>query len=129
MSVIRIDRMPTTTDLHADTSPDTRYSVNANSEYAPELVEGGLRTDLKPLLITQPEGVSFTFEDDGETVNWQKWRFRVSFDVREGIILRNVTYDGRVLFYRMALSEMTVPYGDPRAPRRSIYFPLLHIHR
>ena len=25
-------------------------------------------------------------------------------------------YDGRPLFYRMALSDMTVPYADPRRP-------------
>lgn len=39
------------------------------------------------------------------------------------MILRNVVYDGRPLFYRMALSEMTVPYGDPRSPvhRKSAY--------
>lgn len=32
------------------------------------------------------------------------------------MILRNVKYDGRPIFYRVALSEMTVPYGDPRPP-------------
>lgn len=32
------------------------------------------------------------------------------------LILNQVTYDGRDVFYRVALSEMNVPYGDPRAP-------------
>lgn len=27
-----------------------------------------------------------------------------------------VRYDGRSLFYRLALSDMNIPYGDPRAP-------------
>jgi hypothetical protein len=79
------------------------------------------------LANSQPEGVSFTVAKDGETIEWQKWKFRVNFDVREGIVLRNVCYDGRPLFYRMALSEMTVPYGDPRAPREFLH-PLFVIH-
>ena len=66
----------------------------------------------------QPEGVSFKITD-GEIIEWQKWRFVLNFDVREGIVLRNVCYDNRSIFYRLALSEMTVPYGDPRAPRES----------
>lgn len=60
---------------------------------------------------SQPQGVSFDVGADGETISWQKWRFRCCFDVREGMVLRNVTYDGRPVFYRMALSEMMVPYG------------------
>ena len=35
---------------------------------------------------------------------------------REGLTLHDITYDGRSLFYRLALSEMFVPYGDSRAP-------------
>ncbi|KAM0756094.1 primary amine oxidase [Meredithblackwellia eburnea MCA 4105] len=121
--VIRVDRMPTTTAVIAPTDPNTKYQVNEDSEYAPDLIEGGLRKDLKPLHISQPEGVSFRIGADGESYYWQKWSFRVCFDVREGIILRNVVYDGRPVFYRIALSEMTVPYGDPRAPvhRKSAY--------
>lgn len=52
MKVIRIDRMPTGTDLLADESEDTRYQVNPDSEYAADLIEGGVRTDLKPLHIS-----------------------------------------------------------------------------
>jgi Cu2+-containing amine oxidase len=65
--------------------------------------------------------VSFTVE--GERVRWQKWDFTLNFDLREGMILRNVMYDGRPIFYRMSASEMTVPYGDPRSPvhRKSAY--------
>ena len=33
---------------------------------------------------------------------------------REGPTLHDVTYDGRSIFYRLSLSEMHVPYADPR---------------
>ncbi|AHY48354.1 Cu2+-containing amine oxidase (plasmid) [Rubrobacter radiotolerans] len=75
-----------------------------------------MRSDLKPLEITQPEGVSF--EIDGHEVRWQKWSFRIGFTPREGLVLYTVGYrdKGRVrpVLYRASLSEMVVPYGDPR---------------
>lgn len=84
------------------------------SEYLPELNGIPPRPDLKPLHITQPEGVSF--QTDGNKVEWQKWRFRLGFNAREGPVIHDVTYDGRRVFYRLSLSEMHVPYGDPRPP-------------
>jgi len=36
---------------------------------------------------------------------------------REGPTLHDVTYDGRSIFYRLSLSEMHVPYADPRVSR------------
>ena len=82
-----------------------------NVPYFPQ----GLRTDLKPIEITQPEGVSF--QDNGHQVSWQKWRFRVGFTPREGLVLHLVEYFDqgrwRPILYRAALSEMYVPYGDP----------------
>ena len=35
---------------------------------------------------------------------------------REGLTIHDVRYDGRDVFHRLSVSEMTVPYGDPRAP-------------
>lgn len=74
-----------------------------------------LRADLRPVVITQPEGVSFSV--DGYAVAWQKWRFRIGFTPREGLVLHTVGYEdgGRVrpILHRAALSEMVVPYGDP----------------
>ncbi len=70
-----------------------------------------LRTDLKPIQITQPEGTSFSVED-GYRVRWQKWEFLVGFSPREGLILYHVFYDGRPLFRSLRLAEMVVPYGD-----------------
>src|SRR6266566_2684087 len=75
----------------------------------------GTRTDLRPISITQAEGPSFQVE--GYQVSWQKWRFRVGFSPREGLVLHLVEYFDRgrwrPIIYRAALSEMFVPYGDP----------------
>jgi primary-amine oxidase len=75
----------------------------------------GPRADLRPLAITQPEGGSFHVE--GQQVSWQKWRVRVGFTPREGLVLYLLEYfdQGRYrpILYRAALSEMFVPYGDP----------------
>ena len=75
----------------------------------------GLRTDLKPISISQPDGPSFTV--DGNLVRWQKWQFRMSFDPHEGLVLHQVAYeddDGRVrpVLHRASIAEMVVPYGD-----------------
>lgn len=69
-----------------------------------------LRTDLKPYQVVQPDGPSFSVADEN-SVSWQKWRFRVGFNYREGMTIHDVRYDGRPVFYRLSVSEMTVPYG------------------
>jgi len=75
----------------------------------------GPRTDLRRLDIGQPDGPSF--EVRGHEVRWQKWRFRIGFTPREGLVLHTVGYEdgGRVrpILYRASLAEMVVPYGDP----------------
>src|SRR5438270_314177 len=81
--------------------------------YTPDAV-GDLRTDLKPLEITQPEGTSFTV--DGNEVRWQHWRFRVSMHPLDGLVLHTVAFeDGgelRSILHRAGLGEMVVPYGE-----------------
>ncbi|WP_433507053.1 primary-amine oxidase [Pseudonocardia halophobica] len=96
--------------------------------YAPELMFDGdnrpaftrLREDVKPLEITQPEGPSFTV--DGHEVSWQKWRLRVGYTPREGLVLHQVGYEDRgrlrPVLYRASLSEMYIPYGDPAPTHR-----------
>ncbi|KAM5350444.1 hypothetical protein ACJ41O_006949 [Fusarium nematophilum] len=84
------------------------------AEYVPELLPNGTRQDLKPLTVVQPYGPSFRIEDN--LVRWQKWQFRVSFNPREGAVLHDLRYDGRSVLYRLSISDMTVPYADPRAP-------------
>ncbi|KAH8703620.1 copper amine oxidase [Talaromyces proteolyticus] len=109
---VRMDYLPTGADTK--TGPTKPWKPVKAVEYAHDLLDEPLRKDLMPYIVQQPEGPSFTVE--GQLVKWQKWRFRVGFNHREGLILYNVTYDSRNLFYRLALSEMTVPYGDPRMP-------------
>ncbi len=86
-----------------------------DGNYAAEFIPQ-FRQDLKPLEITQPEGPSFQVE--GNKVLWQKWSLRVGFTPREGLVLHGVGYEdkGRVrpIMHRASLSEMVVPYGDPR---------------
>jgi primary-amine oxidase len=101
--------------------------------YIPELVTGQiegysgnfpaveqLRDDLRPIEITQPEGPSFTVE--GHAVAWQKWRLRIGYNPREGLVLHQVSYqDGgrlRPILYRASLSELYVTYGDPSPTHR-----------
>jgi primary-amine oxidase len=86
-------------------------SGNWAREYIPSM-----RKDLKPVDIAQPEGPSFTVE--GNQVAWQKWKFRVGFTTREGLVLHTIRYDDdgveRPILYRASICEMVVPYGDPR---------------
>ncbi|MHB8670144.1 MAG: primary-amine oxidase [Acidimicrobiales bacterium] len=82
--------------------------------YYPE-DNGPLRSDLRPLEISQPEGASFTV--DRGLVRWQKWSLRVSMHPLEGLVLHTVGYDDggrtRPILHRASISEMVVPYGDP----------------
>ena len=89
--VIRIDILPTGKDSSVkETKP---YKIQPPNEYTSEFQE--LRTDLKPLNVVQPEGASFKITRDGETgetVEWQKWSFRVGFNQREGMVLYDVGF-------------------------------------
>ncbi|MEO0489152.1 MAG: primary-amine oxidase, partial [Cyanobacteria bacterium J06659_2] len=86
-----------------------------DGNYTTEYVKS-YRQDLKPLEIVQPEGPSFNVT--GHEIAWQKWKIRVGFTPREGLVLYTVTYtdqgEERPIFYRASLAEMTVPYGDPK---------------
>ena len=102
MEVVRIEEYPI--------APLPPEPGNWAREYIPNV-----RKDLKPVDIVQPEGASFTVE--GNQVEWQKWKFRVGFTSREGLVLHTVGYndDGveRPILYRASICEMVVPYGDP----------------
>lgn len=86
-----------------------------SGDYNDEAVRGPLRTSLKPINITQPEGVSFSL--DGQQLTWENWSLRIGFNGREGLTLHQVGFkDGdrvRPIIYRASISEMAVPYGDP----------------
>jgi primary-amine oxidase len=102
MEVVRIEEYPI--------APLPPEPGNWAREYIPNV-----RKDLKPVDIVQPEGASFTV--DGNQVEWQKWKFRVGFTSREGLVLHTIGYndDGveRPILYRASICEMVVPYGDP----------------
>jgi len=84
-------------------------------EYDPRLRGTQQRTDLKPLEISQPEGVSFRI--DGNHLCWQNWSMRLGFNFREGPVIYQVAFDDhgtrREIAYRMSFAEMVVPYRDP----------------
>ncbi len=87
------------------------------ADYAADRLAGaGFRSGIKPLTITQPEGPSFSLE--GNRMQWQNWDFVIGFNAREGLVIHDVRYvDGgraRPILYRASLTEMVVPYGDPR---------------
>lgn len=84
------------------------------ANYTPEAV-GEQRTDLKPLDVIQPEGASF--ELNGWEMHWQKWRFRIGFTPREGLVFHTISYQDagreRPILYRASIAELVIPYGDP----------------
>ncbi|KAH4801563.1 amine oxidase [Parastagonospora nodorum] len=112
LKVIHID-VPKTRRPLGKQAP-TNYHGKKHGEY---------RTDLKPIQIYQPNGVSFSLE--GRILSWANWKFHVGFNYREGIVLSNITFNDknthtgvrdRSIFSRLALAEMLVPYGNPEAP-------------
>jgi primary-amine oxidase len=85
-----------------------------DANYSPDVA--GVRPGLKPIEIRQPEGPSFELR--GHELRWQKWRMRLGFTPREGLVIHTVSYeDGgrtRPILYRASVADMVVPYGDPR---------------
>lgn len=75
---------------------------------------------LRPIEVTQPEGPSFTIDDDG-VLSWARWRLQVAFDQREGLVIRDVSFADhgrrRPVLQRASVAEMMVSYGDP-SPHR-----------
>jgi primary-amine oxidase len=95
-----------------------------SGDYDDPAVRGPLRTGLKPVEITQPQGPSFTL--DGTLLRWQNWSMRIGFDAREGLTLHQISIaEGgreRPVIYRASVPEMVVPYGDPRFRYWQTYF-------
>jgi len=129
MVLVDLDRMAVVEVVDHGVVPVPKTRGN----YIPELITGqiegypdnapmitGTRTDLRPLEITQPDGPSFTV--DGYAIEWQKWRLRVGYSPREGLILHQIGYvdHGRLrpILHRASVSELYVPYGDPNPSQR-----------
>lgn len=116
LELVRIDILPMGHD--AEVKPLGPWTPVPPNEYIPE-AQASVRSDLKPLRVSQPEGASFTvepFSEVGKLIRWQKWDFKVGFNAREGMVLYDVHYDNKPLFYRVSLSDMAIPYADPRSP-------------
>lgn len=109
---VRMDYLPGGFD--ETTTPTLPWQEVPSVEYHPDLNGETIPRDVKPLIVTQPEGPSFSVE--GSKIKWQGWEFRVVPSVREGFAVYDAWFKGRQVFYRLSLSEMTVPYGDPRKP-------------
>jgi primary-amine oxidase len=115
--IVRIDRLPTggqEDGLQDKTHVEGVLDHCKQSDYVPELLPNGTRNTLKPLNVTQPEGPSFSV--NGGLVEWEHWRFRVAFNPREGATIHDIHFQNRSVMYRLSLSDMTVPYADPRQP-------------
>lgn len=124
----RLDSKTTAPPAEANfDKPATRDRIPpplAKHDYLPEKatrVDGSkpieMRTDIKPLSVVQPEGVSF--KRSGNVLEWGKFKFHVGFHPREGMVLSNILYKDdelpgaskaapveRPLFYRMSICEM-----------------------
>jgi primary-amine oxidase len=75
---------PSFTGTGTDTT-ELRHPPRERAEFLPELMKEhhGIkeRSDLKPLIISQPEGVSFSM--NGNELEWQKWKMHIGFHYRE----------------------------------------------
>ncbi len=100
-------------DDHLFEIPRERHNFHLDEELPPP------SATQRPIVITQPEGPSFTV--DGDEVAWEKWRFRIGFSPVEGLVLHQIgVVDGgrlRPVVYRASIAEMVVPYGDPSPVR------------
>lgn len=106
--IIRIDEPAT--GGKGDSLTGKTYAPGAldhcqSAEYVPELLPNGTRKDLKPLMVVQPQGPSFSITE-GNLIQWQKWRMRVTFNPREGAVIHDIRYDGRPVLYRLSISDM-----------------------
>ena len=109
MTVLEIEDSLGAGDVASD-QPEVR------GEYLPELTGMPLR-EVKPLQVSQPEGVGFTL--DGRLISWQNWQLRLGFNHREGLVLHQVGFldSGRFrsVAHRLSFAEMFVPYRDATA--------------
>ncbi|MEM7188832.1 MAG: primary-amine oxidase [Pseudomonadota bacterium] len=97
-------------------TPIPRGEANWDREFQTEI-----RTDLRPINVVQPEGVSFSL--DGHHLTWADWDMRIGFNAREGLTLHDIKVDRRPVLYRASIAEMMVPYGSPDKahPRKNVF--------
>ena len=108
--VVDLNRM---TLLELEDSGETSAGPRVRGEYLPKLIGQPLR-EVKPLQVSQPDGVGFTLE--GHLLRWQDWELRLGFNHREGLVLHQVGFRDagrlRPVAHRLSFAEMVVPYRD-----------------
>ncbi|XP_068325904.1 amine oxidase [copper-containing] gamma 2-like [Pyrus communis] len=88
---------------------DYRYSAQRSNQ---------VKKPIKPISIEQPDGPSFTVEND-HLVKWANWEFHLKPDARAGVIVSRAkvwdpdTGELRDVMYKGFTSELFVPYMDP----------------
>lgn len=89
--------------------------------YLPQFIGGFYRPErLKPIDITSPQGVSFLMNKN--EIEWAGLKMHIGFNYREGLVLSDVRVHDpyeqrdRMLFNRVSIVEMVVPYGCPKPP-------------
>jgi primary-amine oxidase len=111
--IVDLDRM-TLLEIEDNLGSGTADLPEVMGEYLPTLIPTPLR-EVKPLHISQPDGVSFTLQ--GRLLTWQNWQLRLGFTYREGLVLHRVGFRDagrlRPIAHRLSFAEMVVPYRDP----------------
>jgi primary-amine oxidase len=98
--VVDIKAMEVVAVEEREAIPIPEKDVNYDAEL---LKDTPVRTDLKEINVTQPDGVSFTME--GNTLKWHDWSILIGFNAREGITLHNTSFAGRPMCYRMSSKD------------------------
>jgi primary-amine oxidase len=114
--IVDLNRM---TLLELEDDLDGADPPEVMGEYRPALIPPRLLPrpprEVRPLHISQPDGVSFTL--DGHLLTWQNWQLRLGFNYREGLVLHTVGFRDagrlRPVAHRLSFAEMVVPYRDP----------------
>ncbi|KAG5552176.1 hypothetical protein RHGRI_010311 [Rhododendron griersonianum] len=103
----------------SDNGRDIPIPAAANTDYRlSALNEKQVKRIVNPISLEQPEGPSFTVEDD-HTVKWANWEFHLKPDPRAGVIVSRAvvrdpgTGETRSVMYKGFASELFVPYMDP----------------
>ncbi|WP_338604300.1 primary-amine oxidase [Sulfolobus tengchongensis] len=104
MKVIRVDDYGDASLPHLD------------ANYTPEKLGKTFGGNLKTLEIRQPRGASFRV--NGWEISWYRWKMRIGYTPREGLVIYDVTYTDennqeRTILYRASVVDLMVPYGDP----------------
>jgi primary-amine oxidase len=111
--VVDLNRM---TLLELEDAGAAAPGPDVRGEYLPRLIGKPLRS-VKPLQVSQPDGVGFSLE--GQLLRWQDWELRLGFNHREGLVLHQVGLRDagrlRPVAHRLSFAEMVVPYRDASA--------------